>query len=328
MPASSATRDPAFVPATFSACRRLPRRAWLLGSLISAAALLGCADSALAVGRMVDMQIVDRDTGETLPIYQHRGRRYVAGRPGARYAVRVSNRTDARVMAVVSVDGVNIISGQTAAWQQTGYVFSPWQSADLTGWRKSDEEVAAFEFTSLPDSYAARTGRPLDVGVIGVAVFRERVPVVSAPEAPPVAMRDRAADAGAARPAQPATEAAAQTAEPGMNLDGRADAQASRGALSEAPRAAAKAERAAASPPAELRRERLGTGHGARESSYVANTAFERATTQPSEIISIQYDRYENLVAAGVIPSTRYPEPRAFPSARSKQSYVPDPPLF
>jgi hypothetical protein len=34
-------------------------------------------------------------------------------------------------------------------------------------------EVAAFVFTPLPDSYAARTDRPGNVGVIGVAVFRE-----------------------------------------------------------------------------------------------------------------------------------------------------------
>jgi hypothetical protein len=37
------------------------------------------------------------------------------------------------------------------------------------------DEVAAFYFTSLPDSYAARTGRPDNVGVIGIALFRERV---------------------------------------------------------------------------------------------------------------------------------------------------------
>ena len=37
-------------------------------------------------------------------------------------------------------------------------------------------EVAAFYFTQLPDSYAARTDRPDNVGVIGVAVFREYQP--------------------------------------------------------------------------------------------------------------------------------------------------------
>ena len=46
---------------------------------------------------------------------------------------------------------------------------------DIAGWRKNLARTAAFYFTELPDSYAARTGRPDHVGVIGVAVFRERV---------------------------------------------------------------------------------------------------------------------------------------------------------
>jgi hypothetical protein len=44
----------------------------------------------------------------------------------------------------------------------------------VDGWRKSLERTAAFYFTALGDSYAARTGRPEDVGVIGVALFRRK----------------------------------------------------------------------------------------------------------------------------------------------------------
>jgi hypothetical protein len=64
------------------------------------------------------------------------------------------------VLAVTSVDGVNVISGANAVWNQTGYVFRPQQDYRITGWRKSDDEVAAFTFTASPNSYAARTGRP------------------------------------------------------------------------------------------------------------------------------------------------------------------------
>jgi hypothetical protein len=46
---------------------------------------------------------------------------------------------------------------------------------EIEGWRKSLQDVATFYFTSLGDSYAARTGRPDNVGVIGVALFHERV---------------------------------------------------------------------------------------------------------------------------------------------------------
>jgi hypothetical protein len=138
------------------------------------------APPAAAVGSIVDVQIVDRDRAETLSTWRHRGASYVAGRPGDRYAVRLTNRSPGRVLVVLSVDGVNAVSGDTAAVSQTGYVLAPWQTAEITGWRKSYSEAAAFYFTALPDSYAARTGRPDNVGVIGAAVFRERVPSRSA----------------------------------------------------------------------------------------------------------------------------------------------------
>lgn len=98
------------------------------------------------------MQIVDRDGGGTLPLYLARGRQYVAGVPGHRYSVRLSNRSGARVMTVLSVDGVNAITGQTASPGQSGYVLGPYESTEISGWRKDMSAVAAFEFTALSGS--------------------------------------------------------------------------------------------------------------------------------------------------------------------------------
>ncbi|MCI1710798.1 MAG: hypothetical protein LKM39_11215 [Chiayiivirga sp.] len=109
--------------------------------------------------------------------YVHDGQTWIAGTPGHRYAVRLRNNSGERVLAVLSVDGVNAVSGETASAQQAGYVLGPWQETEVAGWRKSLNDIAQFEFTALGDSYAARTGRPHNVGVIGVAVFRERAPV-------------------------------------------------------------------------------------------------------------------------------------------------------
>ena len=144
----------------------------LLSALALAAGLL-TALPAHAVGGLVDVNVIDRDSGATLPVYRHQGEWWIAGRPGARYAIEVRNAAPGRVLGVMAVDGVNVISGDTASWEQTGYVLARRQTAQITGWRKSDAEVAAFHFTALPQSYAARTGRPDHVGVIGVAVFRE-----------------------------------------------------------------------------------------------------------------------------------------------------------
>jgi hypothetical protein len=145
-------------------------------ALLCAALLALTASATPHAGSLLDLAVVDRDTGQVLRTYSDHGKVYVAGTPGHRYSVRMINRTGGRVMTVLSVDGVNAITGQTASPDQSGYVLGPWESAEIAGWRKSDDEIAQFNFTALPDSYAARTGRPANVGVIGVAVYEERVP--------------------------------------------------------------------------------------------------------------------------------------------------------
>lgn len=144
------------------------------------AALLALAPAVQAQYRAhpVELSVVDRDAGYQLPQYAYRGQRWVPGIPGNRYAVRLTNRSPERVLVVLSVDGVNAISGQTAAGDQGGYVLEPWQTTEVAGWRKSMRDVAQFYFADFGDSYAARTGRPHDVGVIGIAVFAEarRIP--------------------------------------------------------------------------------------------------------------------------------------------------------
>jgi len=234
------------------------------------------------------VEIVDRTEGRVLPIYWHEGRRYVIGKPGNEYAIRVRNAGGGRMLAVMSVDGVNVISGATASPEQSGYVLAPYESTDISGWRKSMSRTAAFYFTALPDSYAARTGRPDNVGVIGVAVYRERVVPIAREETRPQ---------GVARAENAAAPAAAQ------------------------PAAAGAAKDAVAQAPA----ERLGTGHGRNESSYATYSRFERASNTPSETIAIYYDSYENLLAQGVpvaTPPLARMRPDPFPDAGR---FVPDP---
>jgi hypothetical protein len=157
---------------------------------------------------LVQLEVIDRDTGQTLPSWSHRGQRWIEGTPGHGYALRLTNLSGARVLVVVSVDGVNVVSGQDARVEQAGYVLAPWQTTEVAGWRKSLQEVARFVFTDLHDSYAARTGRADNVGVIGVAAFGERAPVMaSAPRDTP-GSHGQSARAAAAAP-KPGADAAA-----------------------------------------------------------------------------------------------------------------------
>jgi hypothetical protein len=136
----------------------------------------------LALGKLADLQIYDRTEGRRPQVWWHEGRAYVAGRPGNEYQVALRNPGGREVLAVVSVDGVNVITGETANPSQSGYVVAPGRALEVRGWRKNLAETAAFYFTSLPNSYAARTARPEHVGVIGVALFnREMQPQEIAP---------------------------------------------------------------------------------------------------------------------------------------------------
>jgi len=282
-------------------------------SLLSAAVAVALSISAAAhAGSLIDVSVIDRDTGASLPTHRHDGKLYIAGVPGHRYSVRLSNRTSSRVLTVLSVDGVNAITGQTANPNQSGYVLDAWQSTEVEGWRKNMSEIAQFNFTALDNSYAARTGRPNNVGVIGVAVFREKAPVwrerddkISMHEAE---SQPRSADSAAAAPppAAPATAGAAQAAK-----------------SASAPAGASRADALAAQRPTPKPEESLGTGHGARESSYASYTTFERASSSPDEVDSVWYDSYKNLVARGVIPTPRpiAVEPQPFPNG----GFVPDP---
>ena len=150
---------------------------------------------------------------------------------------------------------------------------SPRERYQVTGWRKSDAEVAAFNFTESPNSYASRTGRPANVGVIGIALYRERQPQTWAPPK----MTE----------ARPLDRLTAPETPPGA------------APFASVPRAESA--------------QKLGTGHGEREYSYVNHTEFARLQAQPNEVIRIRYDSLDNLVAMGVIRRERPLPPTADP---------------
>jgi len=269
--------------------------------LMTTVLALAASAAANAVGSLARVSVVDRDSGATLPTYYSRGEYWVAGNPGARYAIEIRSCVGGRLLAVTSVDGVNVLSGDTAGFDQAGYVFDPGERYQITGWRKSNSEVAAFTFTDSRDSYAERTGRPANVGVIGIALFREQPRAVYA--------QPRVAPAPA--PLEPAPFA------------GDASRSLAESATAMGHTSSRQGGPAAARAPA----ERLGTGHGEREYSYVVDTEFHRMQPQPNEVIRIRYDSFANLVAMGIIskphPTPRTPDP--FPGSQQRY-FVPDPP--
>lgn len=102
------------------------------------------------------------------------GRTFILGSSGQRYTILLENRTGASFEAVVTVDGLDVVSGQTGSFANRGYVIRPYGQVEVRGFRQSLDRVAAFRFGSVGESYAADRGDARNVGVIGVALFAER----------------------------------------------------------------------------------------------------------------------------------------------------------
>ena len=112
-----------------------------------------------------------------LPAYKEYGygRKLVGGTKGGRYSIVVKNRCKSALEIVASVDGLDVMDGKTAGFSKRGYIVDPGETLEIDGFRKSDSKVAAFEFSSVSDSYAnLKHGDTRNIGVIGLAVFTQK----------------------------------------------------------------------------------------------------------------------------------------------------------
>ena len=120
------------------------------------------------------------------------GRLLVNGTAGENYIIAVRNHSQARLKALLSVDGLDVLDGQPAAYHKGGYIISPGNTLMVRGFRRSQETVAAFRFSGVDESYVAkRYGDTRQVGVIGIALFHEAGSVFG-PDAAEIERRRRA----------------------------------------------------------------------------------------------------------------------------------------
>lgn len=122
------------------------------------------------------MQVEIIQGGQVLRSYTHEGQQFVEAPPTGEYQIRITNRGGRRRLAVISVDGINVIDASNAGFDGPGYVLTGWQAVTIPGWRRSDATVANFAFNpNEGESYAEQTGRgKKNTGVIGIAVFDEK----------------------------------------------------------------------------------------------------------------------------------------------------------
>ena len=200
----------------------------------------------------------------------------------------------------MTVDGRDVITGQQGNYRhQRGYVIEPYGSVNIDGFRTSWSGVAAFRFTDVENSYASRMGDDSDVGVVGVAIFREKdrhpVPMPIYEDDEYYRSGRLGSSHGKAAPSPPASGDAAG----GYAARERAE-------------------------------QGIGTGYGEDQYSPASETTFERRNRRPDAKLAIYYDDHEGLIARGIIrryypPQPRPYEPNPFPY-NNDPGFAPPPP--
>lgn len=287
-------------------------------------------------------------TGSALRQILHNGQSYVEAPPSGEYEIRLTNTSGSRRLAVVSVDGINVIDGKDAGVEGSGYVLGPFQSTTIKGFLRGSSECARFTFAESGGSYAAQTGRgKKNTGVIGVAVFDEKVkpPVFT----PPIIIEKEVHHHHWPRPWEFIYGTSTTTTTRGYNgstfdvncsteslqeetfscsLNGEDDGmETPRGRGGAAQRRSAKGTfmsskgvqmNAAAAPD-------LGTAYGRSEAFYTSTTTFERASTAPVLMLTLRYGVTAKLREWGVPVDVAAPPmaPNPFPAS---PGYAPPPP--
>jgi hypothetical protein len=214
-----------------------------------------------------------------------RGRRYVEASEGAEYELRIRNPLPVRVAVALSVDGLNTIDARrSSSWDSSKWLIEPYQTIRVSGWQMSSSRARRFYFTTERDSYAAKLGRPSDLGVINAVFYRENMPRPR-PVVPPIY---RGEEGGPAQP-RPMER---------RGEDGSA-AQADR-----AESAKSRSRPSVAPPAPDDEHAATGIGRSVDHQVSFVNLDLER---RPVAEVSIRYEYRDALFKLGVLPR---PQPR------------------
>jgi hypothetical protein len=231
-----------------------------------------------------------------------------------RYTIRVSNPTPRRVEAVVTVDGLDVVDGESGDLRKRGYIVPPYGEVRIEGFRTSLSNVATFRFSSVDGSYAGQQGKARNVGVIAVAIFEEQAPkpepqlVIPQEEwrhdlrhrrpAEPTASADRAGESAkvSSRPAPTGGGAPAGAPAPAVSPSRPAPLPRDRRIEAEAD----FDDRPGSWTSQRTHRPGLGTEFGEQRHSAASFTRFVRAADRPIAIAELRYNDVAGLMALGI----------------------------
>jgi hypothetical protein len=301
-------------------------RAHVVPAVVAAALSVPAVLSAHTVpgarpGSLVEVTVEVEGSGS--PLYaapDGSGRYYFEARRGARYSIRLANRTHERLGVVLQVDGLNVISGERPAsgWRTSDpgrmYVLDPYDQTEVKGWRTSLDEVRRFTFVDEQSSYAARSGKANPkMGWVEVAVYRERGRNVGGiwPWRPQAEPRDQASEDRQDAPM-------AETAPPPPRSPKAGAAPAARAPMYGRDEEAKREGDVAGG------RSYPGTGWGQRTDDHVVVVDFE-PERQAAERVTLRYEYASGLRALGIDVGPRWTRDRLRERDRAQGGFAKPP---
>jgi hypothetical protein len=243
----------------------------------------------------------------------HAGKAYVEAKPGQSYTLVLSNHTPHRKLALLTVDGLNTISGQKGDFSGPGWVLAPFQTARITGWKLGSESAAAFTFGGKHGSYANKTGHGTkNVGVIGVAVFDEKetgydfwTQTLGQLSSGVIGGGKWSGGGGGTYSAGPGTTAGGPEVY-GASVNSVCSTEPA--TLSQPQTKTITRRRVSKNAGSSV-----GTQFGQKTEMQSADTTFTRATEKPTSLVAIHYGTRRDLERWGVPLNPPQPSPQAFP---------------
>ena len=266
-------------------------------------------------------------TNHLLPTVSHEGKTYLIAPTEGEYEIVLYNNTSRRRMAVVAVDGMSVMDGKLAKkGDQNGYVLAPWQRSVIKGWRRTNEEVAAFAFTPNEGSYSNQIGNGTrNTGVISVAVFEEKEKPLPKPDQHHHHHYHHPWKWWYHRPYYGGLDTMV-IGSPLLNSSNNTGGiLRSHGERKSSATYSTASATASASPGATTNSNAdLGTAYGSKTQMHVTTTIFDTASSSPDDIIVFYYGTRDRLRTQG-IPVDKAPvevrDPDPFPGSR-----CPEPP--
>ncbi|QAV24383.1 hypothetical protein [Proteus hauseri] len=122
----------------------------------------------------INLSILAEDK-KIIPLYQIKNNQYTLyGKENERYIIYLNNINKQKSYeVVVTVDGLDVISGKSASYQNRGYLLRPGDDLFIEGFRKNEQQVAVFRFGLADEGYVNfnTEGDKKNIGIIYVSVF-------------------------------------------------------------------------------------------------------------------------------------------------------------